>query len=144
MIFSKTNSKEHSIIIDSFLGELNKYTENNTVHVYDGTIKNFTGVKKACKLELSIIGNKAILEHLTGDVEGVIGWREDELIGCDLLVLMHIDKNLVNKAFEELEKNNFFYKENTFVGSDGRERHTQSILMWRIKGKKLVEIIWQK
>lgn len=140
-LFSKT---EQHKVIDSLVSSINSYaSQPPSDHLFDGTIKNFTGVKGACKLELSIVGNSAILTRITGDVEGVIGWSESDLIGKDLLKLMGVDKELVNKSFQLLSKNGFAYKENKFYAKDGSEVNTKSILVWREHESKLVEIIWK-
>jgi hypothetical protein len=134
----------HTIVIDQLLSSIKSIAGNTQTQDHnDATIKDFTGITGACKLELSIVGNSAILTRITGDVEGVIGWNESDLIAKDLLKLMGVDKELVNKSFKLLSKNGFAYKENKFYAKDGSEVNTKSILMWREHEKKIVEIIWK-
>jgi hypothetical protein len=134
----------HTIVIDQLLSSIKSIAGNtNTQHHNDATIKDFTGITGACKLELSIVGSAAILTRITGDVEGVIGWSESDLIGKNLLKLMGVDKDTINNSFRALSKNGFAYKENKFYAKDGSEVNTKSILMWREHEKKIVEIIWK-
>lgn len=134
----------HTIVIDQLLSSIKSIAGNtHTQHHNDATIKDFTGITGACKLELSIVGSAAILTRITGDIEGVIGWSEKSLIGKDLIKLMGVDLNLLNATFYLLNENGFAYKENTFKDQNGEARHTKSILMWREHDSKLVEIIWK-
>jgi transcriptional regulator with PAS, ATPase and Fis domain len=135
----------HIKIIDQLLSNSKSFiTNTQTQTPENATIKDFTGVKTACKIELSIVDNAAILTHIKGNTEDVLGWQREKLIGKDLLALMGVKTETVNKAYRDLQENNFAYKENTFLDQYGKEVHTQSILMWREHNSRIVEFVWRK
>ena len=130
--------------IDHLLSSIKSYAlEGNNDKFNDGTIYNLDGVQGLVKLDLVVEGSTAYLTRLTGDCEGVLEWDRKLLIGADLLTLFNVPQSVINEAFEGLESNGFYLKQNTFKNQKGVYIWTTSILMWREKGKRIVEFIWK-
>lgn len=130
--------------IDHLLSSIKSYAlEGNNDKFNDGTIYNLDGVQGLVKLDLVVEGTTAYLTRLTGDCEGVLEWDRKLLIGADLLTLFNVPQNVINEAFEGLTTNGFYLKQNTFKNQKGVYIKTTSILMWREKGKRIVEFIWK-
>jgi len=130
--------------IDHLLSSIKSYAlEGNNDKFNDGTIYNLDGVQGLVKLDLVVEGATAYLTRLTGDCEGVLEWDRKLLIGADLLTLFNVPQNVINEAFEGLNANGFYLKQNTFKNQKGVYIRTTSILMWREKGKRIVEFIWK-
>ena len=130
--------------IDHLLSSIKSYAlEGNNDKFNDGTIYNLDGVQGLVKLDLVVEGTTAYLTRLTGDCEGVLEWDRKLLIGADLLTLFNVPQNVINEAFEGLNTNGFYLKQNTFKNQKGSYIKTTSILMWREKGKRIVEFIWK-
>jgi hypothetical protein len=130
--------------IDHLLSSIKSYAlEGNNDKFNDGTIYNLDGVQGLVKLDLVVEGSTAYLTRLTGDCEGVLEWDRKLLIGADLLTLFNVPQNVINEAFEGLNANGFYLKHNTFKNQKGSYIKTTSILMWREKGKRIVEFIWK-
>jgi hypothetical protein len=130
--------------IDHLLSSIKSYAlEGNNDKFNDGTIYNLDGVQGLVKLDLVVEGTTAYLTRLTGDCEGVLEWDRKLLIGADLLTLFNVPQNVINDAFEGLNANGFYLKQNTFKNQKGAYIKTTSILMWREKGKRIVEFIWK-
>jgi hypothetical protein len=130
--------------IDHLLSSIKSYAlEGNNDKFNDGTIYNLDGVQGLVKLDLVVEGSTAYLTRLTGDCEGVLEWDRKLLIGADLLTLFNVPQSVINEAFEGLEANGFYLKHNTFKNQKGSYIKTTSILMWREKGKRIVEFIWK-
>jgi hypothetical protein len=130
--------------IDHLLSSIKSYAlEGNNDKFNDGTIYNLDGVQGLVKLDLVVEGTTAYLTRLTGDCEGVLEWDRKLLIGADLLTLFNVPQSVINEAFEGLESNGFYLKQNTFKNQKGVYIWTTSILMWREKGKRIVEFIWK-
>jgi hypothetical protein len=130
--------------IDHLLSSIKSYAlEGNNDKFNDGTIYNLDGVQGLVKLDLVVEGTTAYLTRLTGDCEGVLEWDRKLLIGADLLTLFNVPQSVINEAFEGLEANGFYLKHNTFKNQKGSYIKTTSILMWREKGKRIVEFIWK-
>jgi hypothetical protein len=130
--------------IDQLLSSIKSYAlEGNNDKFNDGTIYNLDGVQGLVKLDLVVEGSTAYLTRLTGDCEGVLEWDRKLLIGADLLTLFNVPQNVINEAFEGLNANGFYLKQNTFKNQKGGYIKTTSILMWREKGKRIVEFIWK-
>jgi hypothetical protein len=130
--------------IDHLLSSIKSYAlEGNNDKFNDGTIYNLDGVQGLVKLDLVVEGTTAYLTRLTGDCEGVLEWDRKLLIGADLLTLFNVPQSVINEAFEGLNANGFYLKQNTFKNQKGSYIKTTSILMWREKGKRIVEFIWK-
>jgi hypothetical protein len=130
--------------IDHLLSSIKGYAlEGNNDKFNDGTIYNLDGVQGLVKLDLVVEGSTAYLTRLTGDCEGVLEWDRKLLIGADLLTLFNVPQSVINEAFEGLNANGFYLKQNTFKNQKGSYIKTTSILMWREKGKRIVEFIWK-
>jgi hypothetical protein len=130
--------------IDHLLSSIKSYAlEGNNDKFNDGTIYNLDGVQGLVKLDLVVEGTTAYLTRLTGDCEGVLEWDRKLLIGADLLTLFNVPQRVINEAFEGLNTNGFYLKQNTFKNQKGSYIKTTSILMWREKGKRIVEFIWK-
>jgi hypothetical protein len=130
--------------IDHLLSSIKSYAlEGNNDKFNDGTIYNLDGVQGLVKLDLVVEGTTAYLTRLTGDCEGVLEWDRKLLIGADLLTLFNVPQSIINDAFEGLNTNGFYLKHNTFKNQKGVYIKTTSILMWREKGKRIVEFIWK-
>jgi hypothetical protein len=130
--------------IDHLLSSIKGYAlEGNNDKFNDGTIYNLDGVQGLVKLDLVVEGTTAYLTRLTGDCEGVLEWDRKLLIGADLLTLFNVPQSVINEAFEGLNANGFYLKQNTFKNQKGAYIKTTSILMWREKGKRIVEFIWK-
>jgi len=130
--------------IDHLLSSIKSYAlEGNNDKFNDGTIYNLDGVQGLVKLDLVVEGSTAYLTRLTGDCEGVLEWDRKLLIGADLLTLFNVPQSVINEAFEGLNANGFYLKHNTFKNQKGSYIKTTSILMWREKGKRIVEFIWK-
>jgi hypothetical protein len=130
--------------IDHLLSSIKSYAlEGNNDKFNDGTIYNLDGVQGLVKLDLVVEGSTAYLTRLTGDCEGVLEWDRKLLIGADLLTLFNVPQSVINEAFEGLSANGFYLKHNTFKNQKGSYIKTTSILMWREKGKRIVEFIWK-
>jgi hypothetical protein len=130
--------------IDHLLSSIKSYAlDGNNDKFNDGTIYNLDGVQGLVKLDLVVEGTTAYLTRLTGDCEGVLEWDRKLLIGADLLTLFNVPQSVINEAFEGLEANGFYLKQNTFKNQKGVYIKTTSILMWREKGKRIVEFIWK-
>jgi hypothetical protein len=130
--------------IDHLLSSIKSYAlEGNNDKFNDGTIYNLDGVQGLVKLDLVVEGATAYLTRLTGDCEGVLEWDRKLLIGADLLTLFNVPQSVINEAFEGLNANGFYLKQNAFKNQKGAYIKTTSILMWREKGKRIVEFIWK-
>jgi hypothetical protein len=130
--------------IDHLLSSIKSYAlEGNNDKFNDGTIYNLDGVQGLVKLDLVVEGTTAYLTRLTGDCEGVLEWDRKLLIGADLLTLFNVPQSVINEAFEGLNANGFYLKHNVFKNQKGAYIKTTSILMWREKGKRIVEFIWK-
>jgi len=130
--------------IDHLLSSIKSYAlDGNNDKFNDGTIYNLDGVQGLVKLDLVVEGSTAYLTRLTGDCEGVLEWDRKLLIGADLLTLFNVPQSVINEAFEGLSANGFYLKHNTFKNQKGSYIKTTSILMWREKGKRIVEFIWK-
>ena len=130
--------------IDHLLSSIKGYAlDGNNDKFNDGTIYNLDGVQGLVKLDLVVEGSTAYLTRLTGDCEGVLEWDRKLLIGADLLTLFNVPQSVINEAFEALNTNGFYLKQNTFKNQKGSYIKTTSILMWREKGKRIVEFIWK-
>lgn len=141
-ICEKKNNEVRFEVIDRLILDLKSYTTEK-VRPCSMTIKDFSGLKNACKLEIMLEGKCAIVTASSGDVEGTLGWKKHALIGNDLLKLLKIDSSISDKAFKDLSQNGWAVKYNTFKGQDGKLITTVSVLLWRDVGKAVVEQIFR-
>ena len=145
MIASLIEEKEpYMNVIDRLLTGIKAFNVDAPTRPCSMTIKDFSGLKDACKVEIMLEGKDAIVTHITGDVESVFGWKRHDLVGNDLLKLFKVDKKISEKAFKDLLRNGWAFKQNTFKGSNGKDYHTCSILLWREVGKSVVELIFKQ
>lgn len=139
-----TKTQDQHKILESLVSEIKGYTINgNDEKFRDGTIYNMDGAIGCVKLELAVEKSSAYLTRITGDCEGVLEWDRENLIGVDLLSLFNVPKSTINEAFTQLEKNQFYFKVNKIKTQKGKDIIINSILMWREKGRKIVEFIWK-
>ena len=145
MIATLIEEKEpYMNVIDRLLTGIKAFNTDAPIRPCSMTIKDFSGLRDACKVEIMLEGKDAIVTHITGDVESVFGWKRHDLVGNDLLKLFKVDKKISEKAFKDLLQNGWAFKQNTFKGSNGKDYHTCSILLWREVGKSVVELIFKQ
>lgn len=131
-------------VIDRLLGGIKVFNSDSPTRPCSMTIKDFSGLTDACKVEIMLEGRDAIVTHISGDIEAVLGWKRHALVGNDLLKLLKVDKKVSEKAFKDLSQNGWAFKQNTFKGSNGKDYNTCSILLWREVGKSVVELIFKQ
>ena len=145
MIASLVEEKQpYMNVINRLLGGIKVFNSDAPIRPCSMTIKDFSGLKGACKVEIMLEGKDAIVTHISGDVEEVFGWKRHDLVGNDLLKLFKVDKKVIDKAFKDLSQNGWAFKRNTFKGSNGNDYNTCSILLWREVGKSVVELIFKQ
>jgi hypothetical protein len=103
------------------------------------TIRDFTGMAGAVKMEMCAKSDKEIIvTYVGGDVWGVYGVGKNELIGRNILKVGKMSPEYVAQVMHELSETGFVFKQIEFNG-----RTIFSILMLR-EGNNLVEISWNK
>jgi hypothetical protein len=103
------------------------------------TIKDFTGMEGAVKMELSAKSDKEIIvTYVGGDVWGVFGMGKNELIGRNILKVGKMSKEYINRVMNELSESGFVFKQYELNG-----RTISSVLMIR-DNDNLVEFSWVK